>query len=398
MKIALTGGSGIQGISAMIYLLDQPDVEEIFVSDAHNLELLQQRVAKLDDKRLRYAPLDCTDEDAAAAAFAGYDVVLNAAMVRGKFINVTKAALRAGCHYLDMTSLGQEPLQFELHDQFVAKGKTAVLDMGTAPGLSNVMAVYLMEKLDETDSIDFAWGVIDLTPQEEHTRPLYWGYGFDGIMGLISGPSLVYEDGELKQEEPRARPEAFAFQCGTHTMRGMPHREPQMLSESFPDSGIKHIMYRQAFNEENERKYTFLRDLGFGQREPIEVNGVKVAPFDVLWTLLQCLPEERGTPSNFVSEGNCIVRGTKNGQRVEIRLMVGVDSAGEMHRYYTAKGASGSYRTGISAAITATMLGRGEIAMPGVYRPEICVPAAAYIRAQGAAGMDVRETYTTSLG
>jgi saccharopine dehydrogenase-like NADP-dependent oxidoreductase len=397
MKIALTGGSGIQGISAMIYLLEQPDVSEIFVSDAYNLDRLQSRVAALGDKRIRFEPLDCTDEAAATRAFAGYDVVLNSAMVRGKFIDVTRAALAAGAHYLDMTSLGQEPLQFELHDRFVAAGRTAVLDMGTAPGLSNVMAVYCMNKLDQTDSIDFAWGVIDLVSYADHSRPLNWGYGFDGIMGLMSGPSIVYEEGELRHEEPRARPEPFPFKCGTHVIRGMPHREPMMLSESFPDRGIKHIMYRQAFDEENERKYAFLRDLGFASREPIDVKGVAVAPFDVLWAMLERLPEEKRTPANFVSEGNCIARGIKDGRPVEIRLTVGVDPRSEMHARYTARGASGSYRTGISAAITAAMLGRGEITRTGVHRPENCVPAEPYIQAQGAAGMYVEESLTVAL-
>lgn len=398
MKIALTGGAGIQGMSAMIYLLDQPDVEEIFVSDAYNVDLLRQRVERLGDPRLRWAAMDCTDEAAATKAFAGYDVVFNSAMVRGKFIEVTRAALNAGAHYLDMTSLGQEPLQFELHDQFANIGRTAILDMGTAPGLSNVMAVYCMNKLDRTESIDFAWGVIDLTPADEQSRPLSWGYGFDGIMGLISGPSIVYEDGAVHREEPRARPEPFPFKCGTHIIRGMPHREPEMLSESFPDAGFEHIMYRQAFNEENERKYTFLRDLGFCQREPIDVNGVKVAPFDVLWTLMQRLPEEQKKSSNFVSEGHCIAKGVKDGRRVEIRLYVGVDPQGDMHRYYMSKGAFGSYRTGISAAIAAVMLGRGQIAHKGVHRPEICLPAELYIQAQAAAGMDVEESLTMALG
>ena len=180
-------------------------------------------------------------------------------------------------------------------------------------------------------------------------------------------------------------------------MRGMPHREPTMLLESFPDAGFKHIMYRQAFNEEYEQKYAFLRDLGFNNKEPIDVKGVKVAPFDVLWTLLQDLPEETKAPANFVSEGNCIARGVKDGRGLEVRLMIRVNPEGEMHKRYVSKGASGSYRTGISAAITAVMLGRGQIEKKGVYRPEICVPASEYIRAQADAGMDVEETITARL-
>ncbi len=315
-------------------------------------------------------------------------------MVRGKFINVTRAALHAGVHYLDMTSMGEEPLQFALHDQFVAAGRTALLDMGTAPGLSNVMATYCMERLDTVESIDFAWGVVDTTPADQHSRPLYWGYGFDGIMGLMSGPSIVYEDGEIRNLPPRARPEEFDFRFGRHVIRGMPHREPIMLSESFPDKGIRHIMYRQAFDAENERKYAFLRDLGLAGREPIEVNGVSVVPFDVLWALLARMPAETQSPPNFVSEGNCIVKGTRDGRGAEVRLSVGVDPDGAMHRRYTSLGAYGSYRTGISAAIAATMLGRGEIARSGVHRPETSIPAEAYIRKQAEAGMDVFESFT----
>jgi saccharopine dehydrogenase-like NADP-dependent oxidoreductase len=393
VKVALTGAAGIQGMSAMIYLLDQDDVEEIFVSDRHHLDRLEQRIRALDDPRLRLAALDCTDETAAARAFEGYDVVINSAMVRGKFINVTRAALAAGAHYLDMTSLGEEPLQFELHDEFRAKGITALLDMGAAPGLSNIMAVYCMGRLDRTESIDFAWGVIDTTPAEDHTRPLYWGYGFEGIMHLVSGPSIVYEDGEVKYLEPRAWPERFRFKSGEQTIAGMPHREPIMLSESFPDAGIRHIMYRQAFDADSEFKYRFLRDLGFASHAPIDVGNISVAPYDVLWALLERLPPERGEPARYVSEGHCIVRGWKDGAPAEMRLMVRIDPDGEMHRHYTRRGAEGSYRTGICVAIAGVMLGRGQVGKSGVYRPEACVPAEAYIREQRRAGMEVEETF-----
>ena len=280
MKIVITGGAGIQAMSAMIYLLDQPDVREVLVTDANRIDTVRERIARLGDARFSAAMLDCTDEAAAARAFRGYDIVLNCAAIRGHYIKTTRAALAAGAHYLDMTSLGEEPLQFALDGAFAAKELTCLLDMGAAPGLSNLMAVYCMEKLDRTESIDYAWGVIDTVPPEQHTRPLNWGYGFDGIMGLVSGPSLVYEDGRLQQLEPRARPEVFQFKTGPQVIKGMPHREPAMLAESFPQAGFKHVMYRQAFDADSEAKYEFLRDLGFANREPIDVKGVKVAPFE----------------------------------------------------------------------------------------------------------------------
>jgi lysine 6-dehydrogenase len=170
-----------------------------------------------------------------------------------------------------------------------------------------------------------------------------------------------------------------------------------MLSASFPDAGFKHIMYRQAFDADSERKYRFLRDLGFNRLDPIEVKGAHVAPFDVLRVLLDQLPPEKKKPAHIISEGNCIVQGWKDGRKVEIRLMIRTSPDSEMHKRYTGKGAFGSYRTGICGAMAGVLLGRGLIEKKGVYPPELCVPADRYIEEQIKVGMEVEETVRTIL-
>jgi lysine 6-dehydrogenase len=399
MKVAVTGASGLQGMSALIYLLEQDDVKEVQVSDCYNLDRLKERVDRMRDSRVRMVSLDCTDETAASRAFKGYDVVVNCAFTPSAFIRTTRAAMKAGAHYLDLTSAGEEGAQKELHEEFSKRGRTAIVDMGTAPGLSNVMAVYCMNKLDKVDSIDYKWAVVDVVPPEEHTRPLYWGYGIEGIMYLVSAPSWVWEDGQVKNLEPRARPERFRFKdpVGEQVIMGFPHPEPRMLAESFPNAGFKHIMYRQAFDPDSERKYCFLRDLGFHRLDPVDVKGVKVAPFDVLKTLLDQLPPERKTPAHIISEGNCIAEGWKDGKRMEVRLMIRTSPESEMHKRYTGKGAFGSYRTGICGAMAGVMLGRGLIEKKGVYPPELCIPAELYIREQVKVGMEVEETVTRMM-
>jgi len=395
LKYVITGASGIQGMSAMIYLLEHDDVEIVLATDNYYLDRLKARITRLDDPRIRYKQLDCTDEEAAAEAFKGYDGVVNCAHTPGSYVYTTRAALRAGCDYIDMGAMGDEAEIFSLHEDFKAKGLTAITSMGTAPGLSNIMAVYCMNKLDTVESIDYKWGVVDVVPPEEHTRPLYWGYGLDGIMHLVTAPSLVYENGELIHEEPRARPEVFNFKepVGPQIIMGFPHPEPRHLSESFPDKGIKHIMYRQAFDADSERKYRFLRDLGLGnQREPIDVDGKEVIPFDVLKALLDNLPPEEKKPAHIISEGNCVVQGWKDGQKVELTLMIRTSPDSNMHRRFTDKGAFGSYRTGVCGAMASLLLGRGQIEKKGVYRPEQCVPAELYIKEQAKAGMEIEET------
>ena len=400
MKVAVTGASGIQGMSVMIYLLEQEDVEEVQASDAFHLERLNERVDRLNDKRMVMRQLDASDQKAAAEAFKGYDVVVNCAFTPGGFEATTKAALEAGANYLDLSSMGEQPKQRALHDEFKKREITCITEMGTGPGLTNIMAVYCMNKLDKTDSIDYKWAVVDIVPPEEHTRPLYWGYGFDGIMHLVSGPSLLYEEGRLQELEPRARPEVFRFKdpVGDQIIMGFPHPEPRMLSQSFPDAGFKHIMYRQAFDPDSEKKYCFLRDLGFSNRtDPIDVKGAKVIPFDVLWALLEQLPPEKKKPARIIAEGNCIVQGWRDGKKSEIKLMMRTDPDSEMHKRYTSKGAFASYRPGICAAMAGVLLGRGLIEKKGVYPPELCVPAELYIQEQVRVGMEVEETVTTKV-
>lgn len=401
MKVAVTGASGIQGMSAMIYLLEQDDVEEVQVSDVYHLDRLEERVEKLNDKRLVMRELDCTDQKAAAEAFSGYDVVVNCACIPGYYLETINAALDAGVNYLHLTSFGQEPQELKLHDQFEKKGITAILDMGTGPGLTNIMAVYCMNKLDKTESIDYYWGVADVVPPEEHTRPLYWGYGFEGIMSLVARPSLIYEDGRLQELEIRARPVKFRFKepIGELVVAGLPHPEPRMLSQSFPDAGFKRIMFREGFDTDSEKKYCFLRDLGFNSNrtELLDVKGVKVRPYDVLCALLEQLPPEKKKSAQYVSEGNCIVRGWKDGNEIEIKLMIRTAPGSEMHKRYTSKGAFGSYRTGICGATAGVMLGRGLIEKKGVYPPELAVPAGLYIQEQVKVGMEVEETITRLL-
>jgi saccharopine dehydrogenase-like NADP-dependent oxidoreductase len=179
---------------------------------------------------------------------------------------------------------------------------------------------------------------------------------------------------------------------------GFPHPEPRHLSESFPEKKIKHIMYRQAFDADSEHKYRFLRDLGFAnQSEPIDVRGTKVIPFQVLWAMLEKLPTEQKKPSMTISEGNCIVKGRKDGREIEVKLMIRTSPDSPMHKRFIDRGATGSYRTGICGAMAGVLCGREQITRKGAFRPELCVPPELYICEQAKVGMEVEESVTFTI-
>src|SRR5205814_7319307 len=68
---------------------------------------------------------------------------------------VMEAALAAGCHYADLGGLFHTTRrQLELGDRFRDAGLAAVLGIGSAPGLTNVLARAGADALDDVTSID----------------------------------------------------------------------------------------------------------------------------------------------------------------------------------------------------------------------------------------------------
>ena len=227
MRIIVLGAAGVQGRSAIVYLLDQKDVSEVLATDIQESSL-QGFATGVGDKRLATKRLDLADYDASVETFKGYDVVLNCALTLGGYAKTTKAAAEAGVHYLDLTTKGEREAQRALDGEYKKKGLVCVQDMGVGPGLTNIMAAYLMKQLDRVDTIDYNMITYDLVPPDEHTHPLLCPIPLSDLLYLYTKPTFVYEDGILKEIEPRARPIKFTFDppIGEQTIAGVAHSEP----------------------------------------------------------------------------------------------------------------------------------------------------------------------------
>jgi lysine 6-dehydrogenase len=390
MKVAVLGAAGIQGFSTLIYLLEQRDITEVVAMDVLD-DRLRERIGRLKDDRVRFQVVDVKNREHLLSALteAKANVIANDAAVPGCYEQAARTALEAGAHYLDLGGPQEIPAQLALCDEFEKKGLTGILDMGSAPGMSNIMAAYCINMLDSTETIDFKWaGGVDIVSDEEHSVPISWGYNFKGIIGLFSGPTLVYEGGKLVELEPRSLPEKFTFKepIGTIDLYGLTHGEPRMLSRSFPD--IKRITFKLGYRPEFETKVRFLRDLGFGNQDTIDVKGQKVVPWDVLETLLGQLPPETKHLPDFRGEGHCFVRGTSAGQKVEYHIMF--RESEELLNKYRNKGCQGLFRAGILIAIAAVMVGRGQVRAKGVFHPETSVPPDLYLAEVAKEGFEVQ--------
>jgi saccharopine dehydrogenase-like NADP-dependent oxidoreductase len=122
---------------------------------------------------------------------------------------VMRAALRLRAHYVDLSShLTRNPFkaeQFSFHKRFEEKRRTALINAGAAPGLTNLLVARAAEMLDQVESVQ-----IRLYESSESDDPIsQWSpeVTFDEA---ISSPR-VYRNGKFKMEKRFAELEKFRF-------------------------------------------------------------------------------------------------------------------------------------------------------------------------------------------
>ena len=122
---------------------------------------------------------------------------------------VMRAALRLRAHYIDLSShLTRNPFkaeQFAFSKRFEEKRRTALVNTGAAPGLTNLLVARAAEMLDQVESVQ-----IRLYESSESDDPIsQWSpeVTFDEA---ISSPR-VYRNGKFKMEKRFAELEKFRF-------------------------------------------------------------------------------------------------------------------------------------------------------------------------------------------
>ena len=122
---------------------------------------------------------------------------------------VMRAALRLRAHYVDLSShLTRNPFkaeQFSFAKRFEEKRRTALINTGAAPGLTNLLVARAAEMLDQVESVQ-----IRLYESSESDDPIsQWSpeVTFDEA---ISSPR-VYRNGKFKMEKRFAELEKFRF-------------------------------------------------------------------------------------------------------------------------------------------------------------------------------------------
>jgi saccharopine dehydrogenase (NAD+, L-lysine-forming) len=282
-----------------------------------------------------------------------------------------EAALLAGAHYCDLGGLFHVTLeQLELHARFERADRLALLGMGAAPGVVNVLARAAADEMERVDEIHILVGNVDRTPGRE-PGILGASYSMQTILDEASMPAAVFTGGVLAFVEPMSDPQAVRFPApvGLRYPARTLHSEVATLPLAYRAKGIREVSFRIAFPDALAERLRFLHALGMTSAEPLAVGEARVAPRDVLTALHARLPRPAaGGPPDEHEVLRVVVRGVRAGRAVE--EVLDCQTAGMM-----AWGIGIDADTGCPPSIAMQLLHAGAITARGVLPPEQAVPA-----------------------
>jgi lysine 6-dehydrogenase len=368
-RIVVLGAAGIIGRAIVQDLAE--DVAEVVAAD---LDLGgAQEVATSIGRGVVAQQVNVTDPASLDAALSGADACINSVQYYFN-LDVMRGCLRNKVPYIDLGGLFHTTRkQLELADEFAAAGVTAILGLGSCPGVANVQAGYLGAMLDTVDAVKIYNGsTID------EGESLSWAYSIETILDEISKPAMVYRDGDFQALAPLSEEEYFLFPepigyAKTHLSL---HSEVATIPLSLADKGIQECFFKITFfgySEPALRKMQFLAELGFASTEPLEVKGVEVAPRDVLIALLNQSPSAHTPPVNKgYKDIATVVSGSKDGRPTTLRL----DTWAWPHEAWAMSGSK--LMVASPPAVVARWLADGRLRKPGVWAPEQAVDGKAF--------------------
>ncbi len=371
MRIVVVGGAGLMGRIALRDLVEGSHVEEIVIADL-NPQAGEQLSAEIGSPKLRVVAVDATDEAALATVLRDADACLNASVYYFN-LPIMRACLAARTHYLDLGGLFHTTRkQLELDREFATAGITAVIGMGSAPGVTNLQARIACDRLDTVEYIRIYDGIHN--PHINADDPLTWGYSIQTILDEVSKQPMVFRAGHWQEVAPLSELEYYPYRepLGYVANHHSLHSEVATLPISFRDKGVQEVFFKINFfgyPEAMLRKIAFLCELGFASTEPIDMRGGRVTPRDALLAVLGTRPAPPVKAPAGYKDMAVEVKGSRAGQPVLVRVDVESWARPEW------KASGGNLLTGVAPSIVAQWLADGTIAARGVLPPEIAVPA-----------------------
>lgn len=344
MKVVVLGGAGDMGSEAVRDLVKNEDIKEVIVADI-NLERARKLKEELGEK-VSLVTVDANNRENLIEVIKKGDVALSCIGPFYKFeVKIAKAAIEAKVNYVsicDDFDAAEEVLK--LDEEAKERNVTILTGMGWTPGISNVMALKGIKKINGAKIVKIAWAG-DAEDSEglaviKHTYHIF------------TGMIVTYKDGKYIKIPAGSEKEIVEFlpPINKIPVYHLGHPEPVTIPKFLPE--VKTVILK-------------------GGLTPTWLNGL--AKLLVSFKLTDT-PEKRDRLANWTKKLLPYIPGGGlkiSGLRVDVK--------GENGHYVYRIVDRMRRLTGIPASIGTIMLGKGEITKKGVIAPEACIDPERFI-------------------
>jgi saccharopine dehydrogenase-like NADP-dependent oxidoreductase len=363
-------GAGAVGTVSALKFVREAVLEKLVIADAVSARA-SHLADRLNDPRVSALQLNAGDRTQVTRTIreTGATIVLNAALPATN-VEVMRACLEAGCHYIDLASGGSEDDgipkledQFALDAEFKAAGRIALLGMGADPGTTNVYAAYARKHLLDT--------VTELRVRDGDNSVCQ---GHSGFVAAFSPwvfideclcKAVSFREGRYQLEDPLSGFEPFDFpELGVLNCYYVDHEESKTLPRFFPDARV--VDFKLCMDDVTVETLRVMKNLGLSGKTRVRVGDALVAPRDVVVSLLPDPKDLAGRMRGKTCVGT-LAKGTKNGQPRAFYVY----NVADHETVYAELGVQAtSYQTGIPPVIAARLIHDGRWTGSGVRSPE----------------------------
>jgi lysine 6-dehydrogenase len=371
MKALVLGGTGGMGQGVARDLIKQEQIGKVILGDILTDPGRLQEKLRASEK-VSLSRIDVNDHKGLVSAIREADVAINCA---GPFyktaVAVARAAVEAKVNYIDICD------DYEATDILFASdidqaareaGITVLTGMGSDPGTNNVIVRWYANQLDRVDEIALFW-VVSIAELA--------GAAWDHSLHMTLGKIPQYLNGKLEYVEGGTGEETAQFlePLGSCQVRYVGHPQPLTIPRYI--KGVRNVVIKGALIPSwVDQLIREQKETGFLSKDPIEVKGTKIVPYDLSLRLWDSIPKNRDK-GPFSSGLKVTVKGERKGREVTYTA----DIVGRM--------APG---TGLPASIAALMLDAGEVKTKGVVAPEGCIDPEKFIAALVKRGAKIHQT------
>jgi lysine 6-dehydrogenase len=269
-------GSGLQGRAIAYDLLEFDKGSHVFLGDI-NENNLKEAEELIRSKDITTEKIDVFDIESTASLISKVDVAINSLPHPWEYSeNFYKACIRRTRVKALFTDYWEWGKHYE-YDEELKKAKSLVIPgLGIVPGFGNICVGQLSHEFDQLEEGAIYCGGL---PVEKGVLPLDYMilFNVEALLDIYLTDPKVILDGETVVEKHLQNFETFLIP-GYGQVDAMKTDGLYSLNKTLKEKGVKRLYEATLRYPGHYQAMQLLEKSGFFDKQPIEVNGVKVSP------------------------------------------------------------------------------------------------------------------------